>query len=286
MRAPLLLVVLSSSAAWAAAIEAPAVVEQPRAFGHVVGDVIVQRVLLTHEGRAIEPIEWPPLVREGVWFERRAARIEARADGRWLVLEHQIINAPRAQQITQLPAWDVRSVAGDVVLKVPAWPMTVQALAPPPGPTANDGAGALRPDRPAPRVPTDALRQRTLAAATACALMLLAWAGWWAWRNRRSAQQLPFARALRTLASIDPHGTEAWQVMHRAFDQTAGQVTRPGTLSTLFDARPELTVQRAAIERFFAQSAQSFFGAQAVTEPLALRPLARALCRIERRYER
>ncbi|HET7528103.1 MAG TPA: calcium incorporation protein MxaA [Burkholderiaceae bacterium] len=277
---------LSSSAVALAAIEASAVVEQPRPFGHVVGDVIVQRVLLAHGGRAIEPSELPPLVREGVWFERRAARIETRADGqRWLVLEHQVVNAPRDQAITRLPAWSVQSAGGDVVLKVPAWPLTVQALASPPESTANDGIGALRPDRPAPRAPIDAARQRTLAAAAACALVLLAWAAWWGWRNRQAAQRQPFARALRSLATVDPQGPEAWQLMHRAFDETAGQVTRIGTLPAMFDAHPELAVQRASIERFYAQSAQRFFGVQAMAEPLALQPLAHALRRIERSYE-
>jgi len=287
MRAASLALCALMSGAAMAATEVSAVVEQPRPFGHVVGDVVVQRVLLMHGGRAVEPAELPPLVREGVWFERRAARVEQGADGkRWLVLEHQVINAPREPATARLPAWDVRSADGDVVLKVAQWPLTVQALAPPPSATARDDASALRPDRPAPRVPTGAVRQRTLSAAAACALVLLAWAAWWAWRNRRSARQQPFARALRALAHADPNGDDAWQAMHRAFDESAGQVARLATLPTLFDARPELEPQRASIERFYAQSAQRFFGAQAVSEPLALRPLARALRRIERRHER
>jgi mxaA protein len=283
----LLVMALAWSADVPAATEASAVVEQPRPFGHVVGDVIVQRVLLAHGGRAIEPLALPPLVREGVWFERRAARIERSADGqRWLVVEHQLINAPRDRAIARLPAWQVQSADGDVVLNVAAWPLTVQALAPPPEASAGNGAVPLRPDRPAPRLPTAAVRQHTLAAATACALLLLSWGAWWAWRNRQAARQQPFARAQRALADVDPQGPEAWQLMHHAFDQTAGQVTRLGTLPALFDARPELVAQRAAIERFYAQSAQRFFGAQAAAEPVALRPLARALRRIERRYER
>jgi len=280
----LMLVMLSWCGPALAATETGAMVEQPRPFGHVVGDVIVQRVLLMHGGRAIEPLALPPLVREGVWFERRAARIETLADGRrWLVLEYQIINAPRGQAIARLPAWSVQSSDGDVVLKVPEWPLTVQALAP--EPAAPDGAPALRPDRPAPRLAVDALRQRALATAAACVLVLLAWGAWWAWRNRQAAQQQPFARALRALTTIDPQAPEAWQLMHRAFDQAAGQVTRIGTLPALFDARPELAVQRASIERFYAQSAQRFFGAQSVAEPVALRSLARTLRRIERRHE-
>jgi len=283
----LTLVWLSASAPVRAATEIDAVVEQPRSFGWMVGDVIVQRVLLAHAGHAVEPSSLPPLIREGVWFERRAARVEHRADGhRWLVVEHQLINAPRDRAIVQLPAWRVQSAAGDVVLNVPAWPLTVQALAAPPNePTARDGAAAVRPDRAAPRVPTDPVRRRTLAAAATCALVLLAWVAWWAWRNRQAARRRPFARALRALAAVDPRGPEAWQLMHRAFDQTAGEVTRIATLPALFEARPELAAQRPAIERFYAQSAQRFFGAQTVAEPLALRPLARALRRIERRYE-
>jgi len=90
---------------------------------------------------------------------------------------------------------------------------------------------------------------------------------------------------MRALTTIDPQAPEAWQLMHRAFDQAAGQVTRIGTLPALFDARPELAVQRASIERFYAQSAQRFVGAQSVAEPVALRSLARTLRRIERRHE-
>jgi len=91
---------------------------------------------------------------------------------------------------------------------------------------------------------------------------------------------------LRALAAVDAQRPEAWQAMHRAFDQTAGQVTRIGTLPVLFEVHPELAPQRASIERFYAQSAQRFFGAQAVAEPVALRELARSLRRIERGYER
>jgi mxaA protein len=281
---PAVLMVLSTPTH--AATEVDAVVEQPRPFGHVVGDVITQRVLLVHDGHAIEPRALQA-TRVGVWFERRPARIERGADGRrWLLVEHQIINAPRDQAIARLPSLNIQSAAGDVVLKVPAWSLTVQALAAPPDSSAADAAVALRPDRPVAAVPIDALRQRTLAWAAASAFALLAWAAWWHWRNHQAARQRPFARALRELASVDQHAPRAWQLMHQAFDQSAGQVTRIATLQTLFGRRPELAEQRASIEDFYAQSAQRFFGVQAVAEPLALRPLARVLRGIERRYER
>ena len=59
---------------------ATAVVEQPRPFGYVVGDVITQRVLLEIDGHALAPATLPKAERVNVWLERRPARIEADRD--------------------------------------------------------------------------------------------------------------------------------------------------------------------------------------------------------------
>lgn len=268
----------------------PAVVEQPRAFGHFIGDVLTQRVLLRHGGQGFEPAALPQAARVGVWLERRPAYIETTADGlRWLVVEHQIVNAPRQRANARLPAWELRSARSSAVLQVGAWPFTVLALA---GDTPADSAAAaeaislLRPDRVAPTMEVQSLRQRSLAIGAACSLVLLVWAAWWGWRNWRAASQQPFARALRELAGTDDASPQAWQALHRAFDQTAGRVTRAGTLPTFFAQRPEFEPLRAQIECFFAHSAEVFFGAPSVTETMPLRPLCRTLRSIERRFER
>ena len=48
-----------------------AIVEQPRPFGYVVGDVLTQRILLQVEGHGFEPAALPRAERVGVWLERR-----------------------------------------------------------------------------------------------------------------------------------------------------------------------------------------------------------------------
>ena len=67
--------------------------------------------------------------------------------------------------------------------------------------------------------------------------------------------------------------------------RTAGRLLHGGTLAALFAARPEFEPQRAAIERFYAESGERFFGGvSAAGTPL--RELCRALRRIERQVER
>ena len=58
-----------------------AIVEQPRPFGYVIGDILTQRILLQLEGHAFEPAALPPAERVGVWLERRTLRIESTTTG-------------------------------------------------------------------------------------------------------------------------------------------------------------------------------------------------------------
>ena len=67
-----------------------AVTQAPRGFGHVLGDLVTQRVLLEHQGRALEPAALPPADRVSLWLERRAVRRETDANGRrWLAIDQQ-----------------------------------------------------------------------------------------------------------------------------------------------------------------------------------------------------
>jgi mxaA protein len=141
------------------------------------------------------------------------------------------------------------------------------------------------------------IRRAIVLAASALALTLASWLGWILWRNRRANTTQPFARALRELRGLEDRDPRAWQVLHRAFDRTAGRVVHTATLSELFERAPQLTPAKEKIEHFFTQSSALFFGAPAAPSgtaaPLpAATSLAppRALCKelrqIERRYER
>jgi mxaA protein len=270
----------------AAAVPAPnAVVQQPRSFGHVIGDIVTQRVRLSLAGHEFEPAELPGAGRISIWFERRSVRVERDVRGdRWLVVDYQLLNSPQVLAAITLPAWKMMSRDAREELRIAAWPMTVAPLTPKEA-FARVGLGALRPDRSATPIALEPLQQSLFAAGTALVVTVLAWVGWWVWRNRQSAASRPFAVALREMRSVDDNSPEAWHALHRAFDGTAGQTLRAESLPNLFQRAPQLQPLRPAIERFFQQSAARFFAGAPVERPIGVRVLCRQLRQIEKRHE-
>jgi mxaA protein len=265
---------------------APARVEQPRAFGHTLGDLLTQRVLLAIDGKPVELGKPPAPGRVGVWLERRPTRVERDADGRrWLVIEHQLINAPQALTALTLPALDLPTSGG--LLGVPAWPFSAAPLTPR-NAFARGALDTLQPDRAAPAVDTASIRRQIALWGGLCVATLLAWGGWLGWRSWRADRQQPFARALRELNGLrgrSDDAPEAWQALHRAFDRTAGRSLQAASLARLFERAPQYAPLRADIERFYAQSATLFFGDGQPADALPLRSFARRLRSIEKRHE-
>jgi mxaA protein len=258
-----------------------AVVEQPRPFGYTLGDVLTQKVFLAPE---FQPEALPPLERVGLWFARRAATLQKNDDGRrWLVMEYQIVNAPQALTTVNLPVVNLKSKAGHA-LTVAAWPLSVGPLTPQHA-FAKGGLQELRPDHPAPKVPTSALQRQLQVWLTAFAVTVAAWLAWWAIRTIRAAANQPFAKALREVRQAGDNSPDAWLAIHRAFDRTAGRAVQTSTLPALFKQAPHFEPQRTAIEQFYNQSNLRFFGA-ASGGGLELRALAATLRRIEKQHER
>ncbi len=256
-----------------------ATVEQPRPFGYVIGDLITQRVLLTMPTLDFEPAELPPPQRLSIWFERRTPRIERTSNGeRWLVVDHQLINAPPALTTVNLPAWELEPKDGGARLRVPAVPISIGPLLP------NASSAELRPDTEVPGIDSASTRTGLFLWSMALAVALAAWLGWWLWRNWRDSLDLPFARASHELRRMDDGAPEAWQALHRAFDRTAGRVLQIETLPALFERAPHLQTRRAEIERFFAASNERFFGAGLSNDSVSVRALCQDLRRIERRH--
>jgi mxaA protein len=273
----LLLIALQTQA------QAPAVVEQPRAFGYVLGDLVTQRVLLPD---GFEPAELPRSERFGVWLERHASRIERGADGRrWLIVQYQIVNSPQSLTTVTIPTWRVPAVRGGDGLLVDAWPISVGPLTP----RAAFSTGALQelqPDREAPLVATAPIVRQLIFWLSLLALTIVAWAAWVVWRNWRASRNQPFARALREIRAAGESAPQAWQALHAAFDRTAGRVVQLQTLPVLFERAPFLAPQRTEIEKFFAQSTERFYGSGVVAEPVSVGALCTRLRRAERRNER
>jgi mxaA protein len=277
--ARLLLLVVLLACTGAQAQQRDAVVEQPRPFGYTVGDIVTQRVLLP-EGFA--PSALPEATRASSWLERRPARFESGPDGRrWLAVDYQLVNAPRALAAVTVPAWELAGSAGTPPLRIAATTISVGPLTAPP---AAGQALALRPDRPAPAIATGPIRRLLGVWAGALAATLAAWlayAGWNAWRARTV---LPFGRALRELGREDYAPLAAHVALHQAFDSTAGQVVHAGTLAALYERAPYLQALRPQIERFYAQSAALFFGSGLPADAESPQALCRQLHRLERRH--
>jgi len=266
------------------AAEPPATVQQPRAFGYVIGDVLTQRVLLAIDGRTLEPSELPAAGRISVWFDRRSARIEKDYDGRrWLAVEYQLINAPQTLVTARLPAWTLKTRARGPAVTIPAWAITVAPLTPR---TAEPDAALLQPDRPSPVISTTPILRRIVGWSSALIAVLAGWLAWVLWRNHRASANQPFAQAWREIRHADEAAAQAWQALHRAFDRTAGRVVQTESLSELFRRAPHFVPLESRIEQFFAQSGERFFGAGVLSAPISVRALCADLRRLEKRYER
>lgn len=264
----------------------PAVVEQPRSFGYVIGDIATQRVLLEENGRAFTPNSLPVAGPLGNWVERHAVRIESDPRGRrWLVVDYQIMNSPQQIKLVTLPAWRLAAKEGAAAdLAIPEWQISVATLTPE-QPFGRAGLGGLRPDREAPAIDVAPMRRRMMTGIGFALALMLLWAGWWSWRNWLASSHQPFAKALREIRGVDEASPQAWVALHRAFDATAGRVVQVETLPQLFERAPRLKPQRSAIEAFFAQSSARFFETGAAAPAVSVRALCTELRRIEKRHE-
>jgi len=261
---------------------APVVVQQPRAFGHVLGDVLTQRLMIGADGLA----STPPTGRIGPWLDRRTPRVETDAAGlRWLAIEYQIVNAPRSLMTVRLPALLLKARSGNE-WQIAEWPISIGPLTPDNVAAQGDLQG-LRPDRQIVERPTAALRQRLLGWLGGLAATLVAWLAWWLWRNQREAVRLPFARAWRELRRYDRAALamhpEAWRCLHRALADTASSAAQSATLPGLLAHAPHLQSLQPQLEDFYRSSGERFFAAEPKCEPYPLRELCLALRDAEKR---
>jgi mxaA protein len=276
--------------AWPAVADATAtavaVVEQPRPFGHFLGDRLQQRVLLEQQGDRLDPTTLPQPERLGVWIERLSARTETDSTGRpWLTVDYLITNAAPTLTTIRIPSWQLkgkmRSGGGAVVQTIPPGSIHVAALAP----FEDSGAEALQPDRPAPLIATEPIVRRLQLSIAALIASLLSWLVWMLWRNWQAAARQPFARALRQLRGLNEDDAAAWHVLHRAFELSAGRAVQRSSLDKLFETAPHMKSLRPEIEKFFARSEAFFFSTGKAPESIDLHDLCRKLRRLEKRHE-
>lgn len=257
-------------------------VEAPRPFGYVIGDKVVQRIALEHEGRRLTLREMPALERASNWLDRQDAQLETDAAGRqWLRVEYQIINVPEELRAIELPVLDLATDGDNERLQTAPTPLTVAPLTPEVV-LARAGLEEIRPDLPAPHIDTAPYLRGLQTALTVGAVLLGLWLSLAVARGVQARRALPFSRAQREIGRLPADSPERWRRLHRALDDTAAQVVRAQDLQVLIARAPWLAPLESDLQRFFDASQARFFAdrTDAQTDPHAL--CARA-ARLERR---
>lgn len=250
-------------------------VQQPRAFGYVIGDRLEQHIALrAAAGYALDPKSLPRAGRTGLWLQLAPPHLTSDRAGAGtsyrLTLDYQVINVPEQVRTIDLPAVDlVLAARGNrITTAIDEWPVTIAPITPT-FVLARAGLTQTQPDaRPSAPNPAPYMGLTLLWAAGIVALL----AGRAVRRHGipwLHPDARPFARAARDIAKLSRRPPDpatyrrGLQRLHRAFDAAAGHAVFGEHLAPLFATHPALRDLRADIEQFYAASQREFFGAHA-----------------------
>jgi len=263
-----LLVLIVAGSAAAAPEVLSASIDEPRAFGYTVGDVVSRRIALqVPDGLKLDQDSLPRAGARGRALELQRVVLHTSLAGvpDALQLDYQVFLAPRELRVLEMPPIELRfdGVPRPQTLRIDAWPVTVAPLAPL-EPSPREGLGEMRPDREPPRIDAAAARLR-LAVEGGAMLLLLGYLAnvylvlpWSAQRRR------PFGRAWKTLSALParPDAAQrraAFERVHAALNETAGEVLFEPGLAHFIAQRPRFAPLRDELARFFAASRAEFF---------------------------
>jgi len=242
--------------------------DEPRVFGYAVGDVVSRRIeLRVPPGLTLAEDSLPRAGVRGRALELQRVVLRKSLAGvpEALQLDYQVFLAPRQLRVLEMPPIELRFDGSPrpQTLRIDAWPVSVGPLAPD-EPSPREGLGELRPDRAPPPLDTAAVRTR-LAVEGGVVLLLLAYLAhvylvlpWSAGRRR------PFGRAWSALHGLpaQPEAAQrraAFERVHAALNETAGEVLFEPGLDRFIRLRPRFAPLRDELARFFAASRGEFF---------------------------
>lgn len=242
--------------------------DEPRAFGYTVGDVVSRRIALrVPDGLSLDPGSLPRAGARGRALELQRVVLHKSLGGapEALQLDYQIFLAPREVRVLEMPPIELRfdGLPRPQTLRIDAWPVTVAPLAPV-DPSSRDGLGEMRPDREPPPVDTFAARARLGLEAGAIVLLLGYLAHVYLVLPWSAQRRRPFGRAWKALAALParPDATQrraAFERVHAALNETAGEVLFEPGLDDFVARRPRFAPLRDDLARFFADSRAEFF---------------------------
>jgi mxaA protein len=252
--------------------ERPIGIEEPRPYGHVVGDVLERHIHLPADA-VLAATALPKPGRIDAWLELRSAELQTTASGAELHLRYQLVNAPTKVLTIALPALRLAPAAGGTPVEIAPWPITVGPITPP-FVLARAGLDAMQPDVQPQREPLQPIALRLalwlgLLVPVAWLLAARRWPQMAFWRR-----DAPFRDALADLRRIaararpasPEHYRDALERMHRAFDGAAGRALFADRLAPLYASRPALREAETAVQAFYAESRRVFFGSNEVLD--------------------
>jgi mxaA protein len=254
-----------------------ATLDEPRAFGYSVGDVVTRHASLrVPDGLTLDAASLPQTGQRGRALELRSV-VLTRLDGgrrQELALEYQVFLAPREVRVLEMPALQLHftGVPREQTLRIEAWPVSVAPLTPADAAT-RQGLGEARPDVTPPLIPTATLHTR-LAVEAGIALLLLAYLAhvyvglpWWARRHRPFGAAERALQALQAAPSADSEASRraAFERLHAALNRTAGEVLFEPGLARFIERHPRYAELRVEFAGFFARSRRAFFAVPATT---------------------
>lgn len=272
------------------------VIDEPRAYGHMVGDLLTRSAQLNlPAGRRLDPDGLPRPGRVDAWLELHSIELRSGAGGSvTLRLTYQVINVGAEVVTTVLPALKLPLLAGTdaaagEAVELPDWPVHLSPLTAAFA-VARGALGEMQPDIAPVREPVQPLLQRLALYGVLLFLLAGPWLlrrfpplAFWrrhapflaAWRDLAPARRAPQASAEATRRALTR--------LHAAFDATAGGAVFEQRLDALYAARPSLRPAAREIDEFFAASSRVFFaqGAPDAWTPERVRALAWKLAQLE-----
>ncbi|MEO6023936.1 MAG: hypothetical protein ABIP64_12615 [Burkholderiales bacterium] len=278
------------------AAEALVSVQNPRPFGYVIGDTLVQQIGIKLDcGASLDEKSLPKIGRINAWLELRSVEISgnnALSDGQYgLKLTYQLLNSPVKIKTLELPAQKFLFNHSGMVseAKIAEWPLTLAPITPEEV-LARDGLEALRPDLPPSGIDTTGYRSRVLAYAAVLAAIVLYWVYRFFGIPFLASRRRPFTLAYREITKLkelpaESSFTQAMALLHQAVNQTAGKSLFAENIDQFLANHPSRDRLAPLMQQFFALSRQEFFASGVVSEQRSL-PWLMDFCRTWRDIER
>ncbi len=250
-------------------------IDEPRLFGHFIGDIITRRIIVELEpgGESVDPASIPRKGHVAYWLDLRDVNVDDKTDdaGRLsLDLEYQGFYSALQPKILEIPGFKlrVRSTEGSPrsVSVPPARVMFSPLREIVPETKPDNPAEEMRSDAAAIALPERAHGIKALLAAIAVCLSGLLLTHHYSVFPFRTRRSRPFTRAARQIAwdiaeddMDDRRYRELLLVIHRAIDETVGRRVLPTDLNEVARNYAAIGENRTRVQEFFDASKVAFF---------------------------